>query len=150
MSGKYQLKKPESVKTRKRVGRGTGSGNGKTSGRGQKGQMSRAGATMRAWFEGGQMPLQRRIPKRGFNNRNFRKEYQIVNLGSIGALELSEVTPQVLKERGLIGDSGKLIKVLSKGEISKSCKVTADSFSKSAEEKIKKSGGETIVREKAS
>lgn len=92
------------------------------------------------------MPLQRRIPKRGFNNKEFRKEFQIVNIGDISGLEVNEITPLVLMEKGIIKDPSKLIKVLSKGEITRSCKVIADSFSKPAEEKIKKSGGEIIIR----
>lgn len=141
----YELKKPESIKSRKRVGRGPGSGMGKTSTRGQKGQMSRAGSKHRAWFEGGQMPLQRRIPKRGFNNYT-KKDIQIVNLSKIANLDLSEITPMILKEMGYIEYENGLVKILGNGELNKNVKIVADSFSKTAEEKIKKAGGEIILR----
>lgn len=146
MEAKYQLKKPEYIKSKKRIGRGPGSGHGKTSCRGQKGQKSRSGVSKRYWFEGGQMPLQRRIPKRGFNNTRFRITYQVVNLERITKLELSEVTPQILQDNKLIRNSKELIKILGKTEISKSVKITADAFSSSALEVIKKSGGEAIIR----
>lgn len=146
MSEKYQLKRPESIKKKKRLGCGTGSGKGKTSGKGQKGQMSRSGVHSYAWFEGGQMPLQRRIPKRGFSNKDFRNDFQVVNLGDLGKIDANDITPAVLKAKGLIKNANALVKVLSKGELSKSMKITADQFSKTAEEKIKKAGGETVIR----
>lgn len=143
----YTIKKPDSIKRKKRVGIGPSSGHGKTSCRGQKGQMSRSGSTHRPWFEGGQMPLQRRVPKRGFNNV-FKKEYQIVNICAFEKIELAEITPEVLEQRGLINDRNKLIKILAKGECTKAVKITADSISASAAEKVKKAGGEVILRKK--
>jgi len=142
---RYTIKKPDSIKKKKRVGIGPSSGHGKTSCRGQKGQMSRSGSKHRAWFEGGQMPLQRRVPKRGFNNI-FKKEYQIVNISSIEKFEITEITPEVLEKKGLITDRNKLVKILAKGECTKAVKITADSFSVSAAEKVKKAGGEVIIR----
>jgi large subunit ribosomal protein L15 len=144
----YQIKRPASNKTRKRVGRGPSSGMGKTSTRGQKGQGSRSGSKTRPWFEGGQMPIQRRVPKRGFNNPT-RVEYQVVNLSSIAKLQLGEITPDVMKKKGLVKKSDLRIKVLGVGEIALSCSVTADAFSKTAVEKIEKAGGKTVVRIKA-
>ncbi len=146
MNNKYELKRPDSHKKKKRLGCGTGSGRGKTSGRGQKGQMSRSGSKHYAWFEGGQMPLQRRIPKRGFNNKDYRKEYLVLNLGVINSLDSSEITPLILKDKGIIPNTSVLIKVLAKGDITKSVKIVADAFSKSAVEKIKKAGGDATVR----
>jgi len=141
----YQLKKPSSIKRRKRIGCGTGSGHGKTSGRGTKGQLSRSGGNKRAGFEGGQMPLQRRIPKRGFNNI-FKTVYQIVNVSQIDKMEVSEINPLNLYEKGIIKDQTIRVKILGTGEIKKSVKITADAFSKNAVDKIKNAGGETIVR----
>ena len=143
----YQIKRPASNKTRKRVGRGPGSGMGKTSTRGQKGQMSRSGSKSKPWFEGGQMPIQRRVPKRGFKNAT-RVEYQVVNVANLSKLKAGEITPDVMKKSGLVKKSDMRIKVLGTGEISQSCTVTADAFSKSAVEKIQKAGGKTIVRKK--
>jgi large subunit ribosomal protein L15 len=124
--------------SRKRVGRGPGSGLGKTAGRGEKGQKSRTGYSRRPGFEGGQMPLIRRVPKRGFNNI-WRTEYAVVNLSQLDAFE-GEVTPQALAERGLV-HSGRKVKVLGDGEIGKPLRVVADKFSKSAREKIEAAGG---------
>jgi large subunit ribosomal protein L15 len=143
----YQIKRPASNKTRKRVGRGPGSGMGKTSTRGQKGQMSRSGSKSRPWFEGGQMPIQRRVPKRGFKN-STRIEFQVVNIASLAKLNAGEISPDVMKKNGLIKKSDQRIKVLGKGEITQSYTVTADAFSKSASEKIQKAGGKAIVRKK--
>lgn len=123
---------------RKRVGRGPGSGLGKTAGRGEKGQKSRTGYSSRPGFEGGQMPLIRRVPKRGFTNI-WKTEYTVVNLSQLAALE-GDVTPEVLVERGLVR-SGRKIKVLGDGEIGKPLRVVADKFSKSAREKIEAAGG---------
>ena len=133
---------------RKRVGRGPGSGHGKTSGRGAKGQKSRAGFRYRACFEGGQMPLIRRIPKRGFRNP-FRKEYQIVNIGELAArFETGmTVTPDLLREKGLIRNAGHLVKILGDGEIAISLKVQADAFTASAREKLRRAGGEAQPRQ---
>jgi large subunit ribosomal protein L15 len=145
MDGIYLLKKPESFKRRKRVGRGNSSGHGSQSGKGHDGQLGRAGRKRRAWFEGGQMPLQRRVPKRGFNNYT-KKEFQIVNLSLFEKMGASEINPDVLKKEGAITRVDRLVKVLGKGEITKPVKVTADAFSGTALEKIKKAGGEAIVR----
>lgn len=141
----YTLKRPSSHKTRKRVGRGPGSGMGKTSSRGQKGQMSRSGSKSLPWFEGGQMPLQRRVPKRGFKNFT-RDEFQVVNLSNIARLEVAEVTPKLMREKGLVKKDNMKIKVLGSGEIARACSITADAFSKSAVEKIKKAGGSVVLR----
>ncbi len=143
----YTIKKPDSIKKRKRVGTGPSAGGGKTAGRGHKGQMARSGSKHRAWFEGGQMPLQRRIPKRGFNNI-FKKYYQIVNVEQIQKIEAQEITPELLFNKGLISDATGLIKILGNGDFKKSVKVVADSFSASALEKIKNAGGEAVVRGK--
>jgi large subunit ribosomal protein L15 len=129
---------PGSKKNRKRIGRGPGSGTGKTAGRGHNGQKSRAGFSRRAGFEGGQMPLVRRVPKRGFTN-NFRTEYQVVNLTRLAELE-GEVTPEILVENGLVR-AGHLVKILGDGEIGKSLTIRAHKFSKSAREKIEAAGG---------
>ncbi|HRZ25305.1 MAG TPA: 50S ribosomal protein L15 [Spirochaetota bacterium] len=145
----YQIKKPDSIKKRKRVGCGPGSGHGKTSCRGQKGQRSRSGYSQQAGFEGGQMPLQRRVPKRGFNNYT-RKEFQVVNLSSIDKLGLDSVTPALLVEKRIVNHSDRLIKVLGNGEIKKSVTIVADAFSKSAIEKIKKAGGNPVIRKSPS
>ncbi len=140
----YTLKKPASIKRKKRVGIGPSSGHGKTSCKGHKGQMARSGAKHRAWFEGGQMPLQRRIPKRGFNNI-FKVYYQIVNVSQLDKIDASEITPEVLVKSGLIDSVCEPVKILGNGEISKGKKITADAFSASAIEKIKKAGGEAVL-----
>ena len=140
----YQLKRPASLKKRKRLGCGNGSGSGKTSGRGQKGQKSRSGGGVRPGFEGGQMPLQRRIPKRGFTNI-FKKEYEIINVSQLEKLNLSVVEPDVLIKARLLKD-GSLLKILGNGEITKAITVTADVFSQSAKEKIEKAGGKAVIR----
>lgn len=127
--------------SKKRVGRGPGSGLGKTAGRGHKGQKSRAGYRRRPGFEGGQMPLVRRVPKRGFTNI-FRTEYTIVNLSQLALLpeDLGEVTPEVLVEYGLVR-SGCPVKVLGDGEVERAFEVKAHKFSKSARGKIEAAGG---------
>src|SRR5262245_28086144 len=125
---------------KKRVGRGMGSGMGKTSGRGHKGQRSRSGSRMMRGFEGGQMPLHRRLPKRGFNNI-FRTEYAIVNLDRIAELGEKEVTLEVLVKAGVIKNAEQLVKVLGNGDLKKPVTVHGHKFSKSAEEKIAKAGG---------
>lgn len=132
-------------KERKRRGRGIGSGLGKTSGRGQKGQKSRSGGGVRIGFEGGQMPLYRRLPKVGFTNI-FRKEYAIVNIGDLEIFENgTEVTPEVLKEAGLVKAMKNGVKILGNGEISKELTVKAHKFSKTAAERIIASGGKVEV-----
>ena len=128
---------------RKRVGRGMGSGMGKTSTRGHKGQGSRSGTRLLRGFEGGQMPLHRRLPKRGFTNI-FRKEYSIVNLDQLVTLGESTINPDVLRKAGLI--KSKLpVKILGEGEVSAALTVHAHKFSKSAQEKITKAGGKFEV-----
>jgi large subunit ribosomal protein L15 len=148
MEERYTIIKPESQKSRKRVGRGMSSGHGKTSCRGQKGQMSRSGAKSRPWFEGGQMPLQRRIPKRGFNNL-FKEEYQIVNLSTLAKLNLDEINPKVLAEKGAIKKSSGAVKILGNGELAKPLKIYADAYSAAAREKIEKAGGSALIRKQA-
>lgn len=134
-----------SRRVRNRVGRGSSSGNGKTAGRGQKGQKARSGGGTRLGFEGGQTPLFRRLPKRGFTNIN-RKDYAIVNIDALNRFEDgAEVTPIVLVEAGLVKDEKDGIKVLGNGEISKKLTVKAAKFSKSAEEAIKNAGGSVEV-----
>jgi large subunit ribosomal protein L15 len=128
-----------STTRRRRVGRGPGSGLGKTCGRGHKGQKSRTGYSRRTGFEGGQMPLIRRVPKRGFNNL-FRVEYTTVNVKRLAALGEAEVTPELLVERGLV-KKGMPVKVLGDGELDQSVKVSAHKFSKSARAKIEAAGG---------
>lgn len=133
----------KATEKRKRVGRGMGSGMGKTSTRGHKGQRSRSGSRMIRGFEGGQMPLHRRMPKRGFTNV-FRKEYAIVSLERLAALGESIITPDVLRKAGII--KAKLpVKVLGDGELSAALTVSAHKFSKSAQEKITKAGGKVEV-----
>ena len=135
---------PDSRKGRKRIGRGPGSGSGKTSGRGQKGQKSRSGGNPHPWFEGGQMPLYRRLPKRGFTNI-FKKEYEIVNLAQLVSLKGEDpITPEVMKKRGIIRKVGS-VKILGNGELSHSVTVHAQKFSRSAADKIEKSGGKVII-----
>jgi large subunit ribosomal protein L15 len=129
---------PGSTHSRKRVGRGTGSGLGKTAGRGHKGGQSRAGYRVRPGFEGGQMPLVRRVPKRGFTNE-FRVEYSVVNLAQLAGLGAT-VTPELLVERGLVR-RGRLVKVLGTGEVGGALNVTAHKFSRTAREKIEAAGG---------
>jgi large subunit ribosomal protein L15 len=123
---------------KKRLGRGPGSGTGKTAGKGEKGQKSRSGYSRRDGFEGGQMPLVRRVPKRGFTNI-FKTEYAVVNLAQLADFD-DDVTPETLVSRGLVR-SGKPVKVLGDGEIGKALKVTANKFSKSARAKIEAAGG---------
>ncbi len=128
---------------KKRVGRGMGSGIGKTSGRGHKGQRSRSGSRMMRGFEGGQMPLHRRLPKRGFTNI-FRTEYSVVNVGDLAALGQKTINQEVLIKAGLCSKND-LIKVLGDGELKSALTVQAHKFSKSAEEKITKAGGKIEV-----
>ena len=133
-----------SIKSRKRVGRGHGSGLGKSAGRGDKGAGQRSGFKRRAWFEGGQMPLARRLPMRGFHNL-FKKDFQIVNINRIEALGLKEVNAQILKDNGLIRSALKPVKILGNGDIKSKIDITATVFSKSAKEKIEKAGGTANV-----
>ena len=133
-----------STKTRKRVGRGHGSGLGKSAGRGDKGAGQRSGFKRRTWFEGGQMPLARRLPMRGFKNL-FKREFQIVNIDSIEALGLKEVNALILAENGLIRSALKPVKILGNGEMKSKIDITATVFSQSAKEKIEKAGGTAIA-----
>jgi len=132
-----------SKKKQKRVGRGTGSGHGKTSCRGHKGQRSRSGAKSRPWFEGGQMPLQRRVPKRGFTNI-FRREYQVVNVGELDRLKQKVISPEILLAARLIKKNVKL-KILGDGNVTKPLEVKAHAFSKSAVKKLETAGGKAIL-----
>jgi large subunit ribosomal protein L15 len=126
---------PGSRKKRKRIGRGTGSGHGKTSCKGHKGQKSRSGGGTKPGFEGGQMPLQRRLPKRGFTNI-FQKEFAIVNVGRLNDLDETVITPEVLVKEGLIKKVKDGVKILGQGEISRAVTVKAHAFSISAKDKI--------------
>jgi large subunit ribosomal protein L15 len=131
---------PGSTKNRKRVGRGPGSGHGKQSGGGGKGQKGGSGYKSRAWSEGGQMPLQRRMPKRGFKNISH-VDYQEVNVGSLAKIEAPEITIDTLRQHRLIGSRNRPVKVLGMGELQKSVNVRVHAFSASAKEKIEKAGG---------
>jgi large subunit ribosomal protein L15 len=135
---------------RKRRGQGEGSGLGRTAGRGHKGQLSRSGYSRKRGFEGGQMPLVRRLPKRGFTNI-FRTEYAVVNLERLEALGVEEITPELLVEKKVVRDMKDGVKILGGGELTKALKVKVHAVTKSAEEKIKKAGGsvEIIERKKA-
>ncbi len=134
---------PGSVSNRKRRGRGHGTGLGKSAGRGDKGAGQRSGYKRRPWFEGGQMPLYRRLPKRGFVNL-FKKDFQIVNLDKLNRIKSDEINAQLLFESGLVRSPFKPIKILGGGVIDKAIKIYATEFSTSAKEKIEKSGGEAI------
>jgi large subunit ribosomal protein L15 len=129
---------------KKRVGRGMGSGMGKTSTRGHKGQRSRSGSRMMRGFEGGQMPLHRRLPKRGFTNI-FRTEYTVLNLDRIAELGETELTVEKLVHHGLLKKRNELIKVLATGELTTAVTVHAHKFSKAAQEKIEKAGGKAVL-----
>ncbi len=128
-----------SKKKRKRIGRGPGSGHGKTACRGHKGQKSRSGSKIRSWFEGGQMPLQRRVPKRGFTNI-FRKEYQIVNVGDLDKIKASPITYEELYKARLIRKKNGLLKILGNGDVSKAVEIQAQKFSKQAIQKLEEAG----------
>jgi len=138
------VRKPRKAsENKKRVGRGMGSGMGKTSTRGHKGQRSRSGSRMMRGFEGGQMPIHRRLPKRGFTNI-FREEYSIVNLEKLALLGEATVNPDVLRKAGVISTK-RLVKILGDGELKSAITVQAHKFSKSAQEKIEKAGGKCEV-----
>jgi large subunit ribosomal protein L15 len=135
-----------STKDRKRIGRGTGSGHGKTATKGHKGQKARSGGSIKAGFEGGQMPLQRRLPKRGFTPLE-RVEYAVVNLSQLDVFEAgAEVDTAALAAKGLVKGTAGLVKILGNGDITKSLKVTATKFSQSAKEKIVAAGGSVEER----
>lgn len=132
--------------TKKRVGRGAGSGLGKTSGKGQKGQKARSGVSISATFEGGQLPLYRRLPKRGFSNAKFKIEYAVINLDDLNRFENGTVvTPALLKETGIVKKGLDGIKVLGDGKLEKKLTIQANKFSASALEKIEKSGSKAEV-----
>ena len=143
----HELEKNIGAKqARKRVGRGPGSGLGKTCGRGQKGQKARSGGGINPVFEGGQLPLYRRLPKRGFSNYLFKKEYAVINLGDLNVFENGTlVTPALLKEKGIIKKQLSGIKVLGNGKLEKKLTIQANKFSASAIEKIKESGSKAEV-----
>ena len=132
-------------KKRKRLGCGIGSGHGKTSTKGHKGQKARSGFTMRPGFEGGQNPLYRRLPKRGFNNNAFSEDFAIINVERIAELGLKEVTPESLVSSGYISSLRAGLKVLGQGEIKKAVTVKAHRFSESAKTKIDRAGGQAIL-----
>ena len=137
---------PNSTKKARRVGRGIGSGLGKTSGRGQKGQNARSGGGVRPGFEGGQLPLFRRLPKRGFSNAKFKTEYAVINLSDLNKFENDAViTPELLKEMGLVKNQLSGIKVLGNGTLEKKVIVKAHKFSSVAKEEIEKLGGKAEV-----
>lgn len=142
-----ELRTPEgSRQERRRVGRGVGSGLGKTSGRGYKGQKARSGGSINPVFEGGQLPLYRRLPKRGFSNYPFKKEYAVINLSDLNVFEDGTVvTPALLKERGIVKKQLSGIKVLGEGQLEKKLTVQAHKFSKSAIDKINESGSKAEV-----
>jgi len=140
----HNLRAPKgSRRNRKRVGRGPGSGKGKTSGRGEKGQNSRSGGGVPPWFEGGQMPLQRRIPKRGFKNRN-RVEYQVVNVGDLHVVD-GDATPEALKAAGLIRSLRRPVKILGTGEIEAAVDCSVHGVSGAARRKIETAGGSVTI-----
>lgn len=140
----HNLIKSGGRKHKKRVGRGEGSGRGKTSGRGHKGQRSRSGFGLRPGFESGHVPLYRKLPKRGFNNFNFKTEYAIVNVGDLSRLSGSEVDRDALVKGGLIRSSSTLVKILGDGELESAFTVRVDKVSASAKQKIEQAGG-TVV-----
>lgn len=140
------LRPAKGAKVKKtRVGRGQASGMGKTSGRGHGGQNSRTGGGVRLGFEGGQLPIYRRLPKRGFSNARFKTEYAILNISDLVELGLEEITPEVLVEQGIIKKLYDGLKILGDGEINQAMTVKAHKFTKSAVEKIEKAGGKAEV-----
>lgn len=143
MTGLNDLRRPEGAsQRRKRVGRGPGSGSGKTSGRGHKGHKARSGGSTPRGFEGGQMPLQRRLPKRGFNNARFRKAYDIVNLRDLERIEEQTITPDVLAGHRLIRRRNRRpVKILGEGKLQRAVKVQAHAVSAGARAKIEAAGG---------
>ena len=135
-----------SKKVRNRVGRGTSSGNGKTSGKGHKGQKARSGYSRKAGFEGGQLPLYRRLPKRGFSNARFKEEYAVINLSDLNKFdEGTVVTPELLRETGIVKKQLSGIKVLGNGSLEKKLTVKAHKFSMTAKEKIERADGKVEV-----
>lgn len=143
------LKPPKgATKRRKRIGCGTGSGHGKTACKGHKGQNARSGVATYAWFEGGQMPIQRRVPKRGFHNL-FKTDYQVVNVKDLARFEAnSEVTAQSLREAGLIKRATGKVKLLGAGDIDRPLKITVNACTNPARELVEKAGGQVVVTDK--
>ncbi|OUX63501.1 MAG: 50S ribosomal protein L15 [bacterium TMED274] len=142
-----KLVKPiNATKNSKRVGRGPGSGLGKTAGRGHKGAGQRSGFKHRYWFEGGQVPLHRRVPTRGFNNFNFAKTYEIVNLSQIAKIKSKKINSEILVAKGLISSAFVAVKILGNGDIDNAYNVTASAFSASAVKKIEEAGGKAIIQ----
>ena len=135
---------PGSKKKPKRIGRGPGSGHGGTSTKGHKGQHSRSGSKKPAYFEGGQMPIHRRLPKRGFTNI-FREKLQIVNINQLKAIEQTEIDAEILKDQGIIKKASIPVKLLGNGEIDKPLKITVNAVSASAKAKIEAAGGEVVI-----
>lgn len=148
MADLNNLRRPEGAsRDSKRVGRGPGSGSGKTSSRGHKGQRSRTGVRIPAWFEGGQMPLQRRVPKRGFTS-HVANEYEIVNVKDLGRVDEDPITPAILHQNGLVDlGSGRPVKILGKGELEKKVTVKAHAVSAGAKKKIEDAGGSVEILE---
>jgi large subunit ribosomal protein L15 len=144
----HELKpRPGSKHRVKRLGCGESSGHGKTSGKGHKGQKARSGGSIRLGFEGGQMPLIRRLPKRGFNNAAFKTSYALVNLGDLEQFEAgAQVTEQLLREKGLVNGRFDGLKILGRGELTKKLTVEADKFSEAARQGIEKAGGSVVIR----
>ena len=142
----HELRPAKGAKTKRtRVGRGQASGLGKTSGRGHGGQNSRSGGGVRLGFEGGQLPIYRRLPKCGFSNARFATKYAIMNIGTLAELELQEITPEILLEQGVIKKLYDGLKILGDGDINRAMTVKAHKFTKSAVEKIEKAGGKDEV-----
>ena len=144
--GALKPKKGSISNTTKRIGRGNGSGQGRTAGKGHKGYQSRSGTKNRFHFEGGQTPLMRRLPKRGFSNYGFRKEVQIVNLERIVSLNVDKIDVDILYARGVIKKTDIPVKILGNGDIKSPLEITADMFSKTAVEKLEKAGGKAIYK----
>ena len=138
--------KKDSISNTKRIGRGNGSGQGRTAGKGHKGYQSRSGTKNRFHFEGGQTPLMRRLPKRGFSNHGFRKEVQIVNLERIVSLNVEKIDVDILYVKGVIKKTDIPVKILGNGDINSPLEITADMFSKTAVEKLEKAGGKAIYK----
>jgi large subunit ribosomal protein L15 len=138
---------PGAVHRKKRVGCGEGGGHGKTSTRGGKGQSARSGSSIRPGFEGGQMPLYRKLPHRGFNNYEFRTSYAVVNIGDLAKLDagISEVNAEVLAKAGLVRPGIETLKILGDGELTRALKVSAQKFTGSAKAKLEKAGGQAIT-----
>lgn len=146
MSNLSNLSNPKGAKhSTKRKGRGPGSGLGKQSGRGHKGMKARSGGSVRAGFEGGQMPLYRTLPHRGFNNKNFKIEYAVVNVGCLEELGVGEISREDLVKAGLVRAGDSLVKILGNGKITKKIVVKADKFSESAIKKIEAAGGKAVL-----